>query len=244
MTVKVVSLDHQPKIFKVLIYGEFGAGKTYLSGTSSECKPMGPVLFGNVEGGELTIRANSNMKQTERIESFSEAEKLVNAVHDGVKEFSPYKTLIIDSLTAVRDLLAEELMARPNRKLDSLTMQEWGIINISMKRFCRALVNLPINVIATALPRFYYPKTKEENPAVDPIEVCPDFSRKLSNSIAAMFDSVWYLYDDNGTRHLLTQKQEPYAAKTRGKQFADSIGVDVKNPSFVKLYDALIKSGK
>lgn len=241
---KVVSLDHRPKLFKVLVYGEFGAGKTYLAGTASLRKEMSPVLFGNVEGGELTIRNNANMKQTERLTSFREVEELVNSIHNGAKEFSAFNTLVIDSITAVRDILAEELMARPGRKLDMVTMQEWGIINISIKRFCRSLVNLPINVIATALPRFYYPKSKEENPTVDPVEVCPDFSRKLSNSICAMFDSVWYLYDDNGTRHLLTSRQDPYVAKTRGASFAQAIRQDVKNPSFMKLFDELIKSGK
>lgn len=243
MTVGVISLDHNPKLFKTLVYGELGAGKTFLAGTASEVRAMSPVLFGNIEGGEMTIRSNANMMQTERVKSFAEAEDLVKQFSLRTKQFAPYKTLVIDGITAVRDLLAEELMARGNRKMEAMTMQEWGLIHINLKRFCRALVNLPIHVIATALPRFYYPKSKEENPNVEPVEVSPDFSRKLSNSIGAMFDDVWYLYDDDGKRRMLTQRHEPYMAKTRGK-IADAIGKEVVNPSFVKLYEALMKSGK
>lgn len=243
MTVPIVELDHSPTLLKYLIYGEFGAGKTYLCGTASESRELSPVLFVNIDGGELTIRSNKNMMQTKRIRQLSEVEEIVRAIARRDPQVAKFKTVVFDTLTTLRDIFCEELLAQPGRKLAAIEIREWGLINITMKRLVRAMVNLPINVIATAHPRFYYPKSKEENPAADPIECTPDFSRKLHNSIAGMFDSLWYLYEDGGKRFLVTQPQPPFAAKTRGKAFAEAIGNPVKQPNLATIHNTLMKLG-
>jgi phage nucleotide-binding protein len=234
-------------LFKGLIYGEFGSGKTRFAGTAAEHELMRDVLFVSCEGGELTIRGRDMMK-TGRIGAIKEIQEVLDSLTFGDKKYKSFRTVVVDSISAVRDILVEEMLAKPGRKLEVPTIQEWGLVNTHIKRIVRHFVHLPINVIFTCLPRFYYPKSKDENPAVEPIEVTPDFSRKLSNSVCAMVDHVWFLYvdptrDDPTRRCLLTQPHGVYAAKTRGEEFAAAIGQLVENPTLSDLYSTLLKVG-
>lgn len=43
------------KYIKMLVYADFGVGKTYLAGTAAEVESMGDVLMLNAESGELTL---------------------------------------------------------------------------------------------------------------------------------------------------------------------------------------------
>jgi phage nucleotide-binding protein len=240
-------IDEGDVLLKLLIYGEFGSGKTWLAGTAADHPALRDILFVTCEGGELTVRGQDMMK-TEKIESTRQIQEVLDSLVHQREGYARFRSVVIDSITAVRDIFLEELLSQKGRKLDVPTIQEWGLVNVHIRRIVRHFVNLPMNVIFTCLPRFYYPKAKDENPALDPVEVSPDFSRKLSNAICAMVDHVWYIYED-GTkedptqRSLLTQPTGIYAAKTRGKLFSAEIGQMVTNPSLPKLYDTLLAVG-
>lgn len=245
---QILPIDAGDVPFNILVYGEFGSGKTQLAGSAAENENLRDVLFVTCEGGELTIRGQDMMK-TERINKTSQLQEVLDALAHG--ELDSFRTVVIDSISAVRDLLVEEMLARPGRKLEVPEIREWGLVNVHIRRFVRHFVSLPMNVIFTCLPRFYYPKSKDEiggNPAAEPIEVCPDFSRKLSNAVCAMVDNVWYLYhdptrDDPTRRCLLTQPEGIYAAKTRGTQFAKQLGQVVENPNLSDIYETLLSVG-
>lgn len=241
----ILPIDEGDPYQNTLVYGEFGSGKTRLAGSASEHEDMAPVLFVNCEGGELTIRGQTGMMKTERIYRIKQVNRILEELQHGKHEF---RTVVIDSITAVRDIMVEEIISMPNRKLEVPTIQEWGLINSTIKRLVRHFVHLPMHTVFTALPRFYYPKSKQENPAVGPVEVTPDFSRKLTNSICAMVDNVWYLYTDPSKnnpdrRRMLTASQDVYVAKTRGREFYEAIGPVIENPNLAELYTTLLKVG-
>ncbi len=48
-------IERMEKYLKLLIYGDFGVGKTYLAGTSVDVSHMNDVLLLNAESGDLTL---------------------------------------------------------------------------------------------------------------------------------------------------------------------------------------------
>lgn len=226
---------------KALIYGEFGAGKTWLSCTATDSPLMAPVKFVSCEGGELTIKSTD--AEVVRVTTTGQ----LNTVHLGLRKAinedskTQYRTVVVDSVTAVRDMYLEELLARPNRKIDIPTIQEWGYVNIMLKRIVRHWTALDMNVIFTSLPRFMFPPGKDDDPNAQPTLVTPDFSRKLNNAVCAMFDHVWWLAhtptkEDPQRRSLLCQPTGPYTAKTRGYLFSQKLGTVVPNPNLSEIF--------
>lgn len=53
---RVESFDVSTHWLKILLYGEYGVGKTYLAGTSSDVPHMKDVLYVDAEAGGLTLR--------------------------------------------------------------------------------------------------------------------------------------------------------------------------------------------
>ena len=90
---------------KALFYGEYGAGKTYLCGTSVSVEPMNDVLVISAEGGDLTLWDPEGKHPFEKID---------------VTKVTDYKTVarVYDFLKvhcSIRDNVDEESVARLKR---------------------------------------------------------------------------------------------------------------------------------
>jgi hypothetical protein len=122
----------------LMIFGDQGAGKTFLAATASLVPELCPVLFLDIEGGVTTVQSNfptapikvirpreligpdGKVKRTkwEHIEEIYEHAKLLYA-----KGTFPYKTTIFDSLSEGYQLcqdwwLHEQSLRDPGRDLD------------------------------------------------------------------------------------------------------------------------------
>src|SRR4051812_4997929 len=83
----------------LLIYGEPGAGKTYLAATAQDSEATSPILFLDVEGGTVTIRRRKDVDVV-KVRSMQQVEEIHNKLYADTERY--YKTVIIDSLTELQ----------------------------------------------------------------------------------------------------------------------------------------------
>jgi hypothetical protein len=226
--------------FNMLIYGEWGVGKTFFAGQADSIPEMRKVLFVDVEGGTLSLRKDFPKVDLVRVKTWAEVQTVYNALHAGGH---PYRTIVIDSLTEAQkfnmDQIMFDLIQRKSdegkaRDIDIPSLQEWGKNQNQIRRFVRAFRDLPVNTIFTAL-------MKEDKDNMMRIVKTVDLSGKLGKQIPAFLDYVFYYYkkeietdkvDNTGNkimrtaRVMLTQGNDAVLAKAR-------VGLNPKLPKLI-----------
>lgn len=223
-----------------MVYGDSGAGKTMLAGTSAYVKELSPVLFIDVEGGTLTL---SQFDQTAdidvvRADKWETMQKVYDELYRGRH---PYKTVVIDSLTEMQKLAMSSQLGAGSQ-LDpggnTAEFKDWYINTEQMRRLVRAFRDLSMNTIFTALAQAT-PHPRKPNIEL----VKPDFTKKLANEIPAFFDILFYMYvktvpQGPNVRLLQTDKTDTVVAKCR----VAGVPENLQNPNMDILYDLLIRN--
>lgn len=218
----------------LLVYGEPGAGKTYLAATAQDHESTTPVLFLDVEGGTTTIRRRKDVdvKRVNSIAELVEIHKVLNDENDGY-----YKTVIIDSLTELqkldmRDIMREVVQRRPDLDPDVPSMREWGKSAEHMRRIVRGFRDLPVNTIMTALSNI----ERDENGVVT---YTPSLPGKLKMEVPGFMDIVGYLSaqieNDETIRRIQFAKSRRVIAKDR----TDALDPVVDFPTIPLLWEAI-----
>lgn len=228
--IPMAPVKETPNNINMLIYGTPGVGKTYLAALADRVPEMRPVLYLNIEGGDMTLRhVAPEIRKVPDKGSLSWGQlqmvydNLLRLTQGGAKpgEFVP-RTVIIDTLTELQKLnmsqiMAELLMSEPEKNWDPdiPDVRRWGKNIEQIRKWVRRYRDLPINVIATA-----HEVTEKDN-MTGKISFKPALSGKLSNEVAGFFDIVTYLYVKTegdppvAKRKLLTGSLEGYVAKDR-----------------------------
>ena len=234
-----------PLYLNPIIAGEKGAGKTLLACTAGQHPEMGPALLVNIEDGGVTASHLDGCDETEQLATFKDAQEvfwnLANKTKDEDTDWGSYRTVIVDSGTALQSMNIMEV-ARDNGKGSNefrITQQDWGDSTRMVEELLRRFKALPLNTIVTAGVRNYYTTDNAiQKEKVGPARVTPDFTPALANKLMYLYDHVWYLaVADDGTRQLLTRDSGPYKAKTRGQRFADQLGEVVDNPNLGEIFN-------
>ncbi len=126
----IQSREEAFEYLNLLIYGDYGVGKTYLAGTASEVPMMSDVLLLNAEAGDLTLQVDEHNFQaidSVRVTDYETASKVYDFLKahctardagdvdklremeswlrgtdpDKIKKPKEYRTVIVDSLTEV-----------------------------------------------------------------------------------------------------------------------------------------------
>jgi phage nucleotide-binding protein len=184
-----VTSPDQIEYLNLLVFGEPGAGKTYLAGTAQDHPKTSPVLVVDVEGGTTTLRHRDDIDvvQARSMQHVVEIHNKLKIDNNGY-----YQTVVIDSLTELQKLdmagiMKELVERRPDRDVDVPDVREWGKTGTHMRQIVRAYRDLPMNTILTAL--------------VDPFKdssgtvvLYPNLPGKMRTELAGFFDVVGYLY--------------------------------------------------
>ena len=245
---KLIDPQTEPVFMKAIIFAHFGVGKTRLAGTAVDDPDMKDVLLIRAEDGSTTVR-NKHITATHRVSSVSEVSDLFWKLANKHKDYKRFKTVIIDSGTALLQTCVEEVVERNCKKdtkkdPDRVTIRDWGDANFILTRLFRQFFDLPMHVIVTALVREEFNTSDpEDRMARGPVNCMPDFNPKLARRIMAFADFVWSLHidKDGKTRKLLTQPKGAWCAKTRGEEFAEALPEHVDNPTLPQLYQLLRK---
>lgn len=245
MTVKqlggleVLSVAERLVYINMIIYGDPGAGKTVLAGSSDLVPDMRPVLFVDVEGGTFSIRERFPEIEVVRVETWDDMQKIYDALYSGKHE---YKTVVLDSLSEIQKFSMYNIMEftvakDPDRDPDIPSMREWGKNIEQIRKLVRAFRDLPIHTVFTALA-----KTDKDNKS-GAIKTLPSLSGKLAAEVSAFVDIVGYLYtkvqDDELRRFLLTTATDRYVAKDR----SDHLPPTLESPTMTDVFNHALSEG-
>jgi hypothetical protein len=239
----------------LLIYGKPGVGKTFLAASADHVPAMRPVLYLNIEGGDMTLRhAAPEIRKVPEEGSLSWAQ--LEAVYDTLArqcrngaqpgEFVP-RTVILDTLTECQkmnmsQIMAELLSAEPDKNWDPdiPDVRRWGKNIEQIRKWVRKYRDLPLNVIMTAH------EVEDKDQMTGLLSHRPQLSGKLSNEVAGFFDVVAYLYvkqeevldkktntkSNQPVRKLLTGHLEGYVAKDR----SGNLPLVLENPTMADVF--------
>lgn len=217
----------------LLVYGDPGAGKTYLAATAQDHAETSPVLFLDVEGGTTTIRKRKDV-DVKRISSIDELVQTHKLLSDNP---GFYKSVVIDSLTELQKLdmvgiMKELVQRRPDLDPDVPGMREWGKSAEHVRRIVRGFRDLPMHTIFTALSQV----ERDENGVVT---YYPSVPGKLKMEVPGFMDIVGFLTSTIEQEE--TQRRIQFAKTRRviAKDRTGSLGDVVEFPTIPLLWSLI-----
>lgn len=220
------------------------------------------ALFYSVSGGGKTRLAASfpdslvlvfeeGMKSTVDLEvdtisptSWEEILQIIQALKTHIKadtkqvEFGGklYKTVVIDSLTAMHTVIMKSVLRMNRREMAQL--QDWGLASDRVETIVNALMDLPTHFVATALEQI------DKDEIIGKIYAAPMIPGKLSRKIPALFDEVFQLrieqkQDGSTQRMALTQPDSIYMGRDRSGKLEKLEPFQLKDPRANELWKKL-----
>ena len=245
--------------FKALVYGDPGAGKTWLAGTAQDHLMMANVHVLNIDGGMMTLAERGDIAATD-IKSSMELEEELFRIAAKDPKYDGIGTVVIDNISelqtidlegAARSEFKERFKRNKDYTIDEIYLEDYGISGKRVARILRGFRDLPINTIYIA-----HKKDKKRRNSDTIEESKPMLTEKLCSAVMGYMDFVWYLYTteipintaDNKQinvthRLMLTQPYNGFICKTRGTKFAQSLGTVVQDPSFPEIMDLYMECG-
>jgi len=250
---------------KMMVYGTYGSGKTYLAGTAQQVEQMRDVLYLDVEGGSRTLVGrgidripcqnfttlnwikewlirHAQLREAGNIDGLRNWQSQVTgSVPDQPRQ---YRTIIIDSLSELAKLLLLELSgvkigaSHLDAQIDNPQSEEWGQLSARISLLVRTFVNLPFHIIFVA-------SAVEKEDEVKRRFFQPNFNGKMAKDVQGFLDCVAYLavqHNEAGEsqRVLSLTPGRNYDAKHR---FTGATKTQIANPSMADIF-ALHTGGK
>lgn len=188
---------------KVLVFGPSGVGKTTFVGSAALDPRTSPVLVLDFDGGSMSLEGlDPKTLRVKRVKDWDD----FNIAYDYLASGNhPYKTVAVDSLSElhvfsmlniVDDEIAEAIdKARKEgkkedqaKRIDELEIQQqdYGKSMVQIRRFLRAMLNLDMHCIFTALP-------KSAKIAREGTVQLPAMFGQMAEEVVGMFDVTGYI---------------------------------------------------
>lgn len=229
--------DRPARIVRLMVYGEPGAGKTYLAGTFPH------PFFIDADHGLRTLKKKRfpYVAPTPGGKTYYEVMDMLKTVEKREPPFDeiPVETVVLDSITELARMLLEESMRYPEgagsdapRKItaDIPSFHDWSRLTARLESIMKQCETMGVNIVATAgvnIDKDEYTGALMGNPAI------VGGYRKI---IGHRFDEFFYMEPqsdkDGGVTYTVhTVKYRHYAAKSR-----DGRKGTISNPTFQSLF--------
>lgn len=184
--------DVKEQYIKLLLYGSPGVGKTRTSCVDARgVLTPGPVIFGNVEGGIMSIRdlVGGHVKVVDLKVTPDDPRDGVDKLHELFSTLQKgghgFKTLVLDSVTELQKVFVDRVTK--DRRLDVADLKAWQIAQEKTRNALRMFRDLPMNVILVCLGM------DDKNELTGQIKTKPSMAGKVSDEITAFMDEVAYM---------------------------------------------------
>lgn len=226
-------------LFKMLLVGPSGGGKTSLLAGAADVEEMSPCCFLDFEGGTLSITHRKDIYR-ERVRSSAELETVFFDIANQKGVHKDISTYVIDSGSELGELALEEVAAAAfvasqantalahRDSIDDIQLKDYGRATKRVRRLFRWFKNLDNkHVLISALPQFRYPQPPSnaneqdkrafeaniQRGLIKPMQIVPSFTQKLGDGIVGFVDVAWYLnvaeQEGKQVRQLITQATGP-----------------------------------
>lgn len=233
---KIKKATQIPVYVKALIYGEPGAGKTYLS-----CTAPNPIILMTEYDVSLAtiVKVQKDLGREIAVWEVQSLEDIEEAYQYLVSGKHNFETVVLDSITDFNNLVVRfavdyALKKKPVHDPDILEMSDWQRVIAKMQNIVVAFRALPMHVVVNALVATGDDLRK--GPAVTP--------KSLAATLPAMFNMVGALaaveQEGQVVRKLLVSPNDRYIAKNPGGLLPPVID----NPNLTKIFEEVVANGK
>lgn len=175
---------------KAVIYGRQGTGKTTLASTFP--KPL--ILLDIKENGWVGVKDINGLDIVgiKTWDDFEEAYWYLQENKDG------YKTVVIDTASALQDLVLEHIAKKKRVKLregvkygdfGTLTKRDWGEVSSLLKPFITQFRDLDMNVVFLAHEKVFNVEEDDSAEGIDP-SVGPKLMQSVASTMNAAVDII------------------------------------------------------
>lgn len=215
---------------KMLVYGQSGVGKTHFCGTAEDDPRCHDVLYGDVEGGTLTLHSRGEHLDIMRLDSFSSIGDLYDATEH-------YRCVVIDSLGELQKYSMDGILSKNNRN-DVAQIQDWGTNLTQLRRVVRLFRDLDIHLIVTCLEK------EDRNERTGDSLIGPNLTGALRNELPGYFDIVGRLcVDITKVQGEVTTERKLIVApdgKCIAKDRSSLLGAQMINPTVPMILDRIL----
>ena len=207
-TLPVRPVSEMTKHRDYVFYGRSGTGKTTLAGTFP-----GPILLLDVRD-----RGTDSLLDVEDIDVFEVGsfDDYELAYYHLLKNPKGYKTVVIDTLSQLQQMVVEEISQGKKKKSNkaagawgTLTKGDWGDVAGQMKTWITNYRNLELNVVFIAQDRVSNAGDDEDDGALEP-EIGPQLSPSVAKHLNASVSTIGNTFIR--TRHIIKE------VKRKGKK--------------------------
>lgn len=232
--------DEIAKWLNMLIYGDPGAGKTYLGGTAEDSPLTSPVLFIDIDGGVMTIRHRRGIQVVEVRDTDDLIKKfdLIHSSIDTATDTLPFKVCCVDSLTELQKMDMKFIMnvapgvEKGIQDPSVPSQREWAISQDHIRKIVRGFKDLPCHTIFTA-------HSSEKPDTKNRMTIGPDLPGKLRNQIAGFVDVLGYLYATEMDGEIVRKVQFAKTDTVLAKDRLGVLGDVVINPTIPMLVEKI-----
>jgi len=217
--------------FRTLLYGDTGVGKTVVALSARLDPDLCPILVVDIDAGLSSVNWLNEDKERVRVVTLTELEDLKQLINeftkpakfqnDGVKGV---KTLIIDSVSALRNRTLDLAVERAHKKYPDKyerwrpQIQHYAEATYSIATVVDVLRQMQLNLILTA----GVDELRTDAGMID--EARPLMNDRLRQSIYYMMDNVWFLREVNGRYTLqVLPRESSVKIKTRNDKYTERL---------------------
>ena len=260
-------------LINLLIYGDFGVGKTLLSSTAQDVPEMRDVLYIEADGGDKIINDREDITEVKFVREYSTVARIYEFLSrhcyfrnrndrenliklesmfrdEPVTEPKLFNTVVIDSLTEVQQYCMHQILGikMEDWRLDAEPVKpvgdDWGTDITMIRGMIRKFKDLPLNTI-------FICSRKDNQDEVKRVYRTPQLPGQLANLVQGFLDFVGYyisaIGDDKQVhRRIYFTPSRTYQAKNRWRHWN---GTYLDDPTMTDIYkleldEQKLKKGK